>query len=503
MKQPETIVRVLFKPNCGLENTRASLIVRRIAPLCSVVSTYPEHVKSDPSTIPYLRDNGLFVRFTCTTPEWVLLSTKNSFFVEQCTLVDDPNSIPPFVQSGDQAKRRTRNQEHEGGLSPFANADERDDELSDLLNRLCENRRALGAYASEHERSFDFDAIMFEQDRVIDDLRSAVARARIEQFGSIAATLHAVVVDHASRANVQVALELEDSRIAIDRASLISLEEAIKRTLRACIRGSIERPDERIAAGKPPCATIRLGVENDGPSVACHIEHDGRPFDVRIIGELAEEHGLLTHPLSRYTDDELSTMLPLLRASFADIQEEEQSSTFEICEICAALQRIGGSGETRNTGRGTVEICLHVPVPLTAFEIAQVSAGGARLALPAQHIERFMAYRDAAEPESGRVVIDGTSYRIANGPGSGSPFETKCPALIVLLNAYEQHVALALDSADGYEYVPVRHLPRLLDGSTIRRAGCRGYATMSDGTLRPVLNVRHLNPTTREEASHA
>ena len=49
MKQPETIVRVLFKPNCGLENTRASLIVRRIAPLCSVVSTYPEHVKSDPS----------------------------------------------------------------------------------------------------------------------------------------------------------------------------------------------------------------------------------------------------------------------------------------------------------------------------------------------------------------------------------------------------------------------------------------------------------------------
>ena len=73
----------------------------------------------------------------------------------------------------------------------------------------------------------------------------------------------------------------------------------------------------------------------------------------------------------------------------------------------------------------------------------------------------------------------------------------------MLLNAYEQHVALALDSADGYEYVPVRHLPRLLDGSTMRRAGCRGYATMSDGTLRPVLNVRHLNPTTREEASHA
>lgn len=504
MKQPETVVQVMLKPNCGLENTRAALIVRRIEPLCSAVSTYPENVKSDPRTIPYLRDNGLFVRFTCTTPEWVLLSIKNSFFVERCTLVADPNSIPPFIQTTKQAHRVDRRSSKDGSLSPFSNVDERDSKLSELVSRLSENRRALDAYASRHERTFEFETTLFEQDRIIDDLRNVVARARLEQFDTIAATLHAVVIDHASRANVQVALELEDSRISIDRAALISLEEAIKRSLRACIRTGIEHADERAAAGKPPCATIRVSIENDGSSVACHIEHDGRPFDVRIIGDIAEAHGMLTRPLDSYSEDELLALLPLLRTSFVDLEEEGQSTTFEIAEICAALQRIGGSGSTRNTDHGTVEICLHVPVPLTAFEIAQVRIGDARLAIPAQQIDRFIAFRNAPEPSSGNIVDnEGKTYRLANEQGSHPALEAEDPKLIVLLSAYDRQVALAIDSAEGYEYAEVRQLSPLLNGAAMRQAGCLGYAALSDGTLRPVLNVRHLELTMQEEGAHA
>lgn len=67
-RDEELVVQVMLKPNCGLENVRAALVVRRIAPLCSSLSFHPCTVKSDPSTISYLRDHGLFVRFSSPTP---------------------------------------------------------------------------------------------------------------------------------------------------------------------------------------------------------------------------------------------------------------------------------------------------------------------------------------------------------------------------------------------------------------------------------------------------
>ena len=40
----ELTVQVMLKPNCGLENTRASLVMRRILPLCDNLSCHPRTV---------------------------------------------------------------------------------------------------------------------------------------------------------------------------------------------------------------------------------------------------------------------------------------------------------------------------------------------------------------------------------------------------------------------------------------------------------------------------
>lgn len=77
MERGELVVQVMLKPNCGLENTRAALVVRRVRALCDTVSCHPSTVKSDPSTIEYLRDHGLYIRFSSPTPEQVLMAVKS------------------------------------------------------------------------------------------------------------------------------------------------------------------------------------------------------------------------------------------------------------------------------------------------------------------------------------------------------------------------------------------------------------------------------------------
>lgn len=96
MKREEITVQAKLKPNCGLENTRASLVMRRIAPLCDSATCHPHAIKSSRETIPYLRDHGLFVTFVSRTPERVLAAISGAFFVDSCTIVEDPEGIPPF-----------------------------------------------------------------------------------------------------------------------------------------------------------------------------------------------------------------------------------------------------------------------------------------------------------------------------------------------------------------------------------------------------------------------
>lgn len=115
MKREEITVQAKLKPNCGLENTRASLVMRRIAPLCDSATCHPHAIKSSRETIPYLRDHGLFVTFVSRTPERVLAAISGAFFVDSCTIVEDPEGIPPFEMPSAPQEDDAEN----GGIEAF------------------------------------------------------------------------------------------------------------------------------------------------------------------------------------------------------------------------------------------------------------------------------------------------------------------------------------------------------------------------------------------------
>lgn len=521
VRHEELTVRVVLKPNCGLENTRASLVMRRIAPLCDNLSCHPRSVKSDRSTIAFLRDHGLYLRFSSPTPEQVLLTIKSSFFVDHCTLVEDQTSLPAYDKEdleadgiGDSAFAPP---------STFVDESELDGGGSDLTNLLAkfeEVQRKLHGHAENQPQDRELSSIVFSHAQVVDELRTAVARSRIEPFDRMATSLKTLVADYSRRFGVLVDLYIIDDHIALDRSVLASMKEIIKRVIRSCLRDGIEQPEHRMAAGKPPRALLRLRLESDGSEVVCRIEHDGRPFDSRIVGEQALERGLLTRPLETYTEEEIGALL--LLPGFVSAVENPVSSTFsQFNEIGSALQHIGGRGEVRNTDHGTLEIALHFPVPFTIMEAAILRTGSMRFALPAQQIGYFEAYRAEriGRDEDGREARtenrarassafytgeDGRRAKLLNGHDSGSPLEAESPTLALFLEALGELRCLAVDAVDGYERISVSKLPPLLDHGTLRRAGCFGYSRLKDGAPCAVISIRHLlNAVFKEEGSCA
>lgn len=506
MERDDLIIQVMFKPNCGLENTRAALVARRILPLCDEMSYHPRTVKSDRGTISYLRDHGLFIRFKSSVPEQVLLAVKGSFFVDGCTLVSDADAIPPYAASGTGVD--TKNNQAFSLPSIFAEHDDRstcNDELTALLGRFEKAHRALKSYAASTKHDRELDNIVFSNAQAVDGLRTAVARSRIEPFDRIAPSLRTLVEDYGQRFGVLVDLDIADGHMALDRSVLASMEEIIKHAIRSCIRDGIGRPDERMAANKPPRATMLLRLENDGSDVVCRIEHDGNPFDLKAVGRKAYERGLLARPLETYTDEEIGAFL--LLPGFA-IEDGDQTGgpLSQFNEIGSMMQHVGGRGRVRHTDRGTIEIMLNFPVPFTVIEATLVRTGDMQFALPAQQIRRFEAFRPEridssgfAEADDGSsaktpyyISEDGERYELINGGDTVSPFETINPTFVLVLDAIGRQRCLLVDAVDGYERISVNQLPSLLQQKTLRDAGCIGYTMLESGSPCIVVSVRRL-----------
>lgn len=341
MKREEITVQAKLKPNCGLENTRASLVMRRIAPLCDSATCHPHAIKSSRETIPYLRDHGLFVTFVSRTPERVLAAISGAFFVDSCTIVEDPEGIPPFEMPSAPQEDDAEN----GGIeaiSSFADRDarsERDEKLSNLIAQLEETNRSLRAHAESLPNDRVLSDIAFSYAQTLDHLRSTVALSRIEAFDRIAPSLHKLVEDYGRQFGVPVDLELEQGRMDLDRSVLASIEETLRRALRSCIRDGIESAEERADLGKPERATIRLRLENEGSDVVCRIEHDGRPFDAHRIATIASKRGLLARPLDAYSDEEIGAFI-LLPQFFLPSAASDGNAFAELNEIGLSLIHI-------------------------------------------------------------------------------------------------------------------------------------------------------------------
>lgn len=488
MASAELIAHVRLKPNCDLENTRASLIMRRIGRLCENASCYPGNVAGNRETIPYLQDHGFFIRFTATAPEQVMSAIRSSFFVEQCTLVKDEGVIPPF-RASDAAVPSAWTGEA-GAAAAIDEESERDSELLELLTKFDQIMLALRLYAADHERDKKLEEITFAQMRTVDALRTTVARSRVEPFGSIAPQLYAFVDECASRHHRVVDLVIEDNGVEVDRSVLVSLKEMLKHLARIAVRDNVEDVEERLAQGKPPRAVLRVFVENDDSTVICRLEHDGAPFEARRIGALAEQGGLLTRPLDAYSDEEIGRLVMLPHFIEERLSDSRSGSAFDLSEVSSILRRAGGRGEVRNTEGGTVETSLFIPVPYTAFDVALFCIDGQRLALPAQYIEHFEPFDPERADQGAYRCEDGAQLPLLVDYDLDYDRIMQHRRIVMRLNVYGLRGVFPADVVVGYEHMLVNRLSSVIERRVLHKDHCLGYTMLDNGRVHLVLNAR-------------
>ncbi len=228
------------------------------------------------------------------------------------------------------------------------------DEIAGLAARIEEIVSRLPADAAPDADPAVPEAVA-DLHEAVSALRREIMLTRTIAVGDLFRRYPRMVRDLGRELGKDVALMLEGTEVELDRAVVARIADPIVHLLRNAVDHGIERPAERVAAGKAPRGTVRLGAALSGGDVLVTVSDDGAGMDAEEIWEEALHRGLV-HPVERAHYDEEDVRLLACRPGFTTVRTPTHVSGHGVgLDVVAGTAReLGGTLTVRSVpGRGT------------------------------------------------------------------------------------------------------------------------------------------------------
>jgi two-component system chemotaxis sensor kinase CheA len=220
-------------------------------------------------------------------------------------------------------------------------------------------------------------------DRHVTDLQRAVLDLRVLPLGRVFTRFPLLVRETATKLGKQVAFRSEGDDTVADKAVVEALFEPLLHVVRNAIDHGIEKPDVRIAAGKPATADILMRAWREGEHVLVEVSDDGRGVDTIVVRKLAISRGVAPAEAIAALDD--AEALELIFApgfTTASAVTELSGRGVGMNAVRSAIERIGGEVSLTNMpGQGLV-VRFTLPFTVMMTRVMTVEAGGQVFGLP-------------------------------------------------------------------------------------------------------------------------
>ena len=257
---------------------------------------------------------------------------------------------------------------------------ERLDHLVNLVGEFVMNQSCL-VQALAQNGAPEFANPVQALDRLVAELRDNVLGIRMLPIGTLFGRFRRVVHDLATELHKQADLVTEGAETELDKSILDQLGEPLVHCLRNCIDHGVEPPEERIARGKPPRATVRLSAVHTGANVLIRIEDDGRGIDMEAVRAKAIEKQLVS-PDAKLGDSDIYNLILLPGFSTARQVTSVSGRGVGMDAVRRQIDLLRGSLSVNSSaGRGTT-VSISLPLTLAIIEGLLVQTGDERFVLP-------------------------------------------------------------------------------------------------------------------------
>jgi two-component system chemotaxis sensor kinase CheA len=331
------------------------------------------------------------------------------------------------------------------------------------------------------------------------ELQEGVMKTRMQPIGNIWSKFPRTVRDVATMCGKQVRIEMEGKETELDKTIVEAIKDPLTHIVRNSVDHGIEKPEKRVAVGKPAEGRLLLRAYHEGGQVIIEISDDGGGLDAEKIRRKAVEKGLITpEQAARMGEREGVNLIFLPGFSTAEKVTNVSGRGVGMDVVKTNIEKIGGTVDVQSkAGTGTT-VRMKIPLTLAIIPALIVTSGGDRYAIPQISLLELVRL-DGEDAQKGIELIQGVPVHRLRGRllplvylnrelkvEAEAPDLSGLPAVnIVVLQADERQFGLVVDEINDTEEIVVKPLGKQLKGIKT----FAGSTIMGDGRVALILDV--------------
>ncbi|MHB1644579.1 MAG: chemotaxis protein CheA [Acidithiobacillus sp.] len=298
--------------------------------------------------------------------------------------------------------------------------------LDAVMNQVGElvllRNRLSSAVSSMKTEQDDMARITREMDLAVSDIQGTVMRLRMQPCKRLFQQLPRIVRDVSRQLDKRVLLEMLGEDVEIDKTVVDALSGPMTHLIRNSLDHGIELPKDRLSAGKPAEAVLRVMAIHLGDKVRIEVSDDGRGIDRRFVTEKAISKGVITREqASRLSEQDALELIFHPGFSTRDQATDLSGRGVGMDVVRETVRKLRGRLEIETTlGQGT-RIVMEFPLTMAVLPVLYIRLRDETYALPISAVDSLMDIASGRLHGSGGQMLytteSGQTVRIINMGG--------------------------------------------------------------------------------------
>jgi two-component system chemotaxis sensor kinase CheA len=324
------------------------------------------------------------------------------------------------------------------------------------------------------------------------DLQDQVMAVRAQPVKTVFQRMPRVVRDLALTLGKEARLVARGEDTEVDKTIIEELADPLTHMIRNALDHGIEKPEARLAAGKPAEGVIRLSAEQRGGRIVITVADDGKGLDRERLFAKAVSRGVMAAD-ARPSPAEIDLLIFHAGLSTAEAVTDVSGRGVGMDVVKQNVEALGGRVAVESEPGAGCSFALSLPLTLAVTDGMVVSVAGQRLIVPIGAIMETLQIANC-RPEKlagGREIVRLRGevtplFRLADLLGLGGGHERGRETVVISAETDRgEIIGVAVDEILGQQQVVVKSL----EASFGPVAGASAATILGDGMVALILDV--------------
>lgn len=382
------------------------------------------------------------------------------------------------------------------------------DHLMNLIGELVLGKNRLIKIYGDVEERYDGERFLEELNQVVasissvtTDVQLAVMKTRMQPVGKVFNKFPRMVRDLSRELGKNIELVITGEETELDKSIVEEIGDPLVHIIRNSCDHGIEKPEDRVAAGKPEGGTVNLKAYNEGNHIVIEVADDGKGLDADMLRHKAIQKGLISEREADSMSDKeafgiifkpgFSTAAAITNVSGRGVGMDVVKTNIEKLNGIIDIESEKGVGTTQK---------LKIPLTLAITQALLVAVQEEYYAIPLSSvIETVRVSQDEIYTVDGKSVLRLRDevlpiVHLADIFKVNFVLESTNEVYVVVIGLAEQKMGVIVDYLVGQEEVVIKSLGYYLKGTE----GIAGATVRGDGKITMIVDVAAMMDMAKE-----